>query len=159
MLHEGDEWVTSETKWITSVILWCTYCYSAMGDKLQSSVKILFFFLQKWASQFKACDASVDPSLCLRSAFASVPLLLRFKTVSNPFLIMGLTWESQGTYKGGRGEKGLNEKKLALACYVLRNISCSKKIRKYLIVAFIVKPEHLRYVQGKRENKSNLNTK
>ena len=71
---------------------------------------------------------------------------------------MGLTWESQGTYKGGRREKGLNEKKLVFACYVLRNISCSKKIRKYLIIAFIVKPEHLRYVQGKRENKSNLNT-
>ena len=43
--HEGDEWVTSETKWITVVILWYTYHYNAMGDELQSSVKILFFFL------------------------------------------------------------------------------------------------------------------
>ena len=45
MLHKGDEWVTSETKWITVVILWCTHHYNAMGDELQSSVKILFLFL------------------------------------------------------------------------------------------------------------------
>ena len=38
------------------------------------------------------------PPLILRSAFALVPLLLRFKTVSNPFLIMGLTREEEGTY-------------------------------------------------------------
>ena len=59
------------------------------------------------------------PPLILRYAFASVPLLLRFKTVSSPFLIMGVTWESQGTYKGGRGEKGLNEKTcFGLLCFV-----------------------------------------
>ena len=40
--HKGNEWVTSETKWITAVILWCTYHYNAAGDELQSSVKILF---------------------------------------------------------------------------------------------------------------------
>ena len=45
MPYNGDEWVTSETKWITAVILWCTYCYSDMGDELTSNVKILFFFL------------------------------------------------------------------------------------------------------------------
>ena len=45
MLCEGDEWVTSEVKWITAVILWCTLCYSVMGDELTSSVKKLFFFL------------------------------------------------------------------------------------------------------------------
>ena len=42
---EGDEWVTSDMKWITAVILWCTLCYSVMGDELTSSVKILFFYL------------------------------------------------------------------------------------------------------------------
>ena len=42
---EGDEWVTSEVKWITRVILWCSLYYSATGDELQSGVKILFFFL------------------------------------------------------------------------------------------------------------------
>ena len=47
MPHEGDEWVTSRMKWITAVILWCTLCYSAMGDELQSSVKILSFYLWK----------------------------------------------------------------------------------------------------------------
>ena len=45
MPYNGDEWVTSETKWITAVILWCTYCYSDMGYELTSNVKILFFFL------------------------------------------------------------------------------------------------------------------
>lgn len=40
------------------------------------------------------------PPLILRYAFASSSLLLRFKTVSNPFLIMGLTRESQGRKKG-----------------------------------------------------------
>ena len=45
MLREGDEWVTSETKWITDVILWRTHHYNASGDELTSSVKILFFFM------------------------------------------------------------------------------------------------------------------
>ena len=45
MPHEGDEWVMSETKWITAVILWRTRYYSAMGDELTSNVKILFFFM------------------------------------------------------------------------------------------------------------------
>ena len=45
MLCEGDEWVTSEEKWITVVILWGTLYYSVMGDELTSSVKILFVFL------------------------------------------------------------------------------------------------------------------
>ena len=45
MLSEGDEWVTSDVKWITRVILWCTLYYNATGDELQSGVKILFFFL------------------------------------------------------------------------------------------------------------------
>ena len=45
MPYNGDEWVTSEAKWITAVILWCTYCYSDMGDELTSNVKILFSFL------------------------------------------------------------------------------------------------------------------
>ena len=45
MLREGDEWVTSETKWITRAIRWYTYYYSAEGDELTSSVKILFFFM------------------------------------------------------------------------------------------------------------------
>ena len=45
ILYEGDEWVMSEVKWITAVILWCTCYYSVMGDELTSSVKFLFFFL------------------------------------------------------------------------------------------------------------------
>jgi len=60
---EGDEWVTSEVKWITAVILWCTLCYSVMGDELTSSVKILFFFLWKYAIRLEGCYASVDPPL------------------------------------------------------------------------------------------------
>ena len=43
MLCEGDEWVTSEVKWITAATIWLTLHYNAMGDELQSSVKILFF--------------------------------------------------------------------------------------------------------------------
>ena len=43
ILPMGDEWVTSETKWITAATLWHIKLYNAMGDELQSSVKILFF--------------------------------------------------------------------------------------------------------------------
>ena len=43
MLCEGDEWVTSEVKWITAATVWLTRYYNATGDELQSSVKILFF--------------------------------------------------------------------------------------------------------------------
>ena len=54
--------------------------------------------------QLKGCDASVDPSLCLRSAFAVGSLLLRFSFASSPLQVrsykMGLTWESQGRKKG-----------------------------------------------------------
>ena len=39
----GDEWVTSETKWITAATHWHIKPYNAMGDELQSYVKILFF--------------------------------------------------------------------------------------------------------------------
>ena len=73
---EGDEWVTSETKWITAAIAWCICCYSAKGDELTSGVKILFFYLQKWAILPKGFYASVDSSLCLR-----------FKSVSSPFQV------------------------------------------------------------------------
>ena len=45
ILHKGDEWVTSETKWITAVINSGINLYNATGDELQSSVKILFFFM------------------------------------------------------------------------------------------------------------------
>ena len=45
ILYEGDEWVTSETKWITAVMSRVTITCSAMGDELQSSAEILFFFL------------------------------------------------------------------------------------------------------------------
>ena len=38
--------------------------------------------------------------LCLRSASASSPLYLRYKTVPNPFLRIGEKWELQGTYIG-----------------------------------------------------------
>ena len=43
--HKGDEWVTSGTKWITVVIHSGIAFYNATGDELQSSVKILFFFM------------------------------------------------------------------------------------------------------------------
>ena len=39
----GDEWVTSALKWITATTLWHRKLYGAMGDELQSYVKILFF--------------------------------------------------------------------------------------------------------------------
>ena len=45
ILHKGDEWVTSEAKWITVVIHSGINIYNATGDELQSSVKILFFFM------------------------------------------------------------------------------------------------------------------
>ena len=63
--HEGDEWVTSRMKWITAVILWCTLCYSATGDELQSSVKILFSLCKSERRNSKA----VMPPLILRYAF------------------------------------------------------------------------------------------
>ena len=43
--------------------------------------------------QLKGYDASVDPSFCLRSSFASSPFQSRSKAAP----IMGLTWESQGS--------------------------------------------------------------
>ena len=42
-LCKGDEWVTSEVKWITATTLWHRKLYGAMGDELQSYVKNLFF--------------------------------------------------------------------------------------------------------------------
>ena len=42
----------------------------------------------------------VHPSLCLRSAFASGSLILRFKSVSKPFLRIGGKWDLQGNYMG-----------------------------------------------------------
>ena len=44
MLLSGDEWVMSETKWITAATLWRLNHYSAEGDELTSYVKILFFW-------------------------------------------------------------------------------------------------------------------
>ena len=38
--------------------------------------------------------------LCLRSAFASSPLYLRYKTVPNPFLRIGEKWDLHRIYKG-----------------------------------------------------------
>ena len=38
--------------------------------------------------------------LCLRSAFASSPLYLRYKTVPNPFLGIGDKWDLQGNHIG-----------------------------------------------------------
>ena len=65
-----------------------------MGDELQSSIKILFFYMVKLSKSL----SSVHPSLCLRSTFASGSLVLRFKSASKPFLKnrreMGLTRES-----------------------------------------------------------------
>ena len=74
MLCEGDEWVTSESKWITAVILWCTLCYSATGDESQSSVKILFFYLWKISN-------TTQKLLCLRWSFALPPYQSRCKSV------------------------------------------------------------------------------
>ena len=42
MLCKGDEWVTSESKWITAVTFYISTQYSVEGDELQSVVKILF---------------------------------------------------------------------------------------------------------------------
>ena len=39
---EGDEWVTSETKWITVTTFWGLKPYNAEGDELTSRTKILF---------------------------------------------------------------------------------------------------------------------
>ena len=67
-----------------------------MGDELQSSIKILFFYMVKLSKSL----SSVHPSLCLRSTFASGSLVLRFKSVSIPFLRIGGKWDLQGTYIG-----------------------------------------------------------
>ncbi len=40
------------------------------------------------------------PPLILRYAFVSPSLQVRFKSVSSPFITMGLTWDLQGTYIG-----------------------------------------------------------
>ena len=45
MPYNGDEWVTSETKWITAATIWHIKLYNAMGDELQSYVKILMLIL------------------------------------------------------------------------------------------------------------------
>ena len=42
----GDEWVTSEVKWITVAKCWYIVLYGATGDELQSCMKILFFYLK-----------------------------------------------------------------------------------------------------------------
>ena len=69
---------------------------SATGDELQSGVKILFFCIVKLSKSL----SSVHPSLCLRSAFASGSLVLRFKSVSIPFLRIGWKWDLQRICKG-----------------------------------------------------------
>ena len=67
-----------------------------MGDELQSSIKILFFYMVKLSESLSL----VHPLLCLRSTFASGSLVLRFKSVSIPFLRIGEKWDLQGTYIG-----------------------------------------------------------
>ncbi len=114
MLCLGDEWVTSELKWITAAILWYIKVYSVMGDELTSSVKILFFFLWKYAIRLEGCYASVDPSLCLRFRSVLNPFQVRSKSVSGPFLRMGGKWDLLGIYLGLTWESVLW---LALACW------------------------------------------
>ena len=77
MLCEGDEWVTSETKWITAVMQRVTMTCSAESDELTSVAKILFFLIHL-------------SRLCLR---AVLPPQVRCKTVPSPFPRMGgITW-------------------------------------------------------------------
>ena len=89
MLHEGDEWVTSETKWITAVICRYTDRYSVMGDELTSSVKILFFL------SVKICNTT-RRLLCLRWSSVVSPFQVRFKSVPMIGRKMGFTWDYLG---------------------------------------------------------------
>ena len=83
----GDEWVTSETKWITAVTHWHIKPYSTMGDELTSSVKILFLRLIL---------------LCLYCKSQVIPMWFPCKSHFSPILGNGLTTDLKRTWNGGR---------------------------------------------------------
>jgi hypothetical protein len=51
---------------------------------------------------------------------------------------MGLTWESQGTYKGGRGEKGLNEKNLLWFVMFCEKFRVQKRYESILLLRLLL---------------------
>ena len=79
MLCEGDEWVTSEAKWITAVMRCIINRYRAMGDELTSSMKILFFFCKNKPYNSK----SLMPSLSLRSSSVPKSVQIRSATIGS----------------------------------------------------------------------------
>ena len=91
----GDEWVTSELKWITAVmhcmLVWC----NVMGDELQSGVKILFQKLTLLSCR----STSVSPSLFLRFSFVHPIVNKRRQRGSiraEYGTCMGVIWELHG---------------------------------------------------------------
>ena len=64
----------------------------------------MYMFVQNSKKKIRTCNLNITNAIFSISSlpFPSPPLLLRFKSVANPFLWMGGKWESHGTYMGGR---------------------------------------------------------